>query len=129
MGNQENPEKPAENQETKESEKETPQEEFNNPDQKIGGITPEPSIKKEEPELDDSVRLPTKLETQNFKFGPYLNTLTFREIQQIEEEEGMLPVQLGLGALAELRRIKWYQHIGLNTPFLPDICRLIRGLA
>ena len=32
----------------------------------------------------------------------------------MEDEEGPLATQPGLGALAELRRIKWYQHIGLG---------------
>lgn len=38
-------------------------------------------------------------------------------------------MQPGLGALAELRRIKWFQHVGLRCAYLPDMCRLIRGLA
>jgi hypothetical protein len=115
-----------------------PQEEFNQQTDQAAApaIVPEPPkevavVKQEidETQLDDRIRKPTAAEKKDFKFGAYLDTLTWMEIVQIEDEEGMLPVQPGLGALAELRRIKWYQHIGLNTPFLPDICRLIRGLA
>ena len=47
----------------------------------------------------------------------------------IEKEEGPLPNSAGIGALAELRRVKWFQMVGLKTPYLPDLCRLIRGLA
>ena len=54
--------------------------------------------------------------------------MTYSEIELIESEEGCLPVEPGLGALAELRRVKWFQHVGLKTPFLPDITRLFRGL-
>jgi len=72
---------------------------------------------------------PTDDEKASFKYGPYATAMTSDECTLMEKEEGALPTQPGLGALAEMRRIKWFQHIGLNTPYLPDICRLMRGLA
>merc|ERR1711976_431452 len=72
--------------------------------------------------------MPDEDDIANFKFGPYDETMTLEESEIIEKEEGPLPTQPGLGALAELRRVKWFQHVGLKTPFLPDITRLFRGL-
>jgi len=74
-------------------------------------------------------RVPTEEEAKAFKFGPYSRNMLLEECQLMEEEEGPLATQPGLGALAELRRIKWYQHVGLAMPFLSDILRLFRGLA
>merc|ERR1719445_2850882 len=74
-------------------------------------------------------RVPTEEEAKGFKFGPYNKNMYLEECQLMEDEEGPLATQPGLGALAELRRIKWYQHVGLSTPFLSDILRLFRGLA
>lgn len=73
--------------------------------------------------------MPTEEDKANFKFGPYNATMSLEDCEIIEKEEGPLPSQPGLGALAELRRVKWFQSIGQETPYLPDICRLIRGLA
>merc|ERR1712066_303536 len=73
--------------------------------------------------------LPDDDDKKDFKYGPYNPKMTLEECEVMEREEGPLSLQPGLGALAELRRIKWFQHVGLPTPYLPDICRLIRGLA
>ena len=81
------------------------------------------------PWLGVAPMMPSADDHARFKFGPYFKNMSLEECEIIEQENGRLPAQPGLGALAELRRIKWYQHVGLNTPYLPDICRLIRGLA
>ena len=73
--------------------------------------------------------MPDEDDIANFKFGPYDETMNLEECEIIEKEEGPLPTQPGLGALAELRRVKWFQHVGMKTPYLPEMCRLIRGLA
>jgi len=77
----------------------------------------------------EAPKFPTDEEMKQFNFGPYSKTMTMEDCQIMEKEQGPLPTQPGLGALAELRRIKWYQHIGLNTPYLSDVVRLFRGLA
>merc|ERR1712048_1116607 len=46
----------------------------------------QPNIKQEpdQAQQDDNTRFPTEAEKKNFKFGPYLDTLTWMEIKQIE---------------------------------------------
>jgi hypothetical protein len=73
--------------------------------------------------------MPDEDDMTNFKYGPYDEKMNLEECEIIEKEEGPLPTQPGLGALAELRRVKWFQHVGMKTPYLPEMCRLIRGLA
>lgn len=73
--------------------------------------------------------MPDEDDIANFKYGPYDEKMNLEECEIVEREEGPLPSQPGLGALAELRRVKWFQHVGMKTPYLPEMCRLIRGLA
>jgi len=88
-----------------------------------------------EPEPEEEIQdgfaplMPDEDDAANFKFGPYDEKMNLEECEIIEKEEGPLPTQPGLGALAELRRVKWFQHVGMKTPYLPEMCRLIRGLA
>ena len=135
--------------EAKDPNEKKPDDKVENKDEKEGeptvvGETPaeEPEENKEEPSAPEPETLtnmsgwatmtpmmPSEEDKTNFKYGPYASTMTLEDCEIMEKEGGPLPTQPGLGALAELRRIKWFQHIGLNTPYLPDICRLIRGLA
>ena len=65
----------------------------------------------------EAPKFPTEEEMKQFNFGPYSKTMTMEDCEIMEKEQGPLPTQPGLGALAELRRIKWYQHIGLSKYF------------